>query len=153
MLRHCMERRLCTLICAMFFCIFNEIFILIKCTKHIVTVKINSQKNCAQNKALQKCDVDLFVYLVVERDKALLVALCCALGWSLMRSKSSRERYVTLHYQIYKKVSSTCAVFLTIYFCNGLLCAVFLTIYFCNGLFCAVFLTIYFDFDYIFLCI
>ena len=32
-----------------------------------------------------------------------------------------------------------CAVFLIIYFCNGLLCVVFLTIYFCNGLFCAQF--------------
>ena len=33
-----MERRLCTLICAMFFCIFNLIVILIKYTK------INTQK-------------------------------------------------------------------------------------------------------------
>ena len=41
----------------------------------MVTIKINSQKNCAQNKALQKCAVDFFVHLVVERDKALSAAL------------------------------------------------------------------------------
>ena len=94
-----------------------------------------------------------FVYLVVERDKALSAALWCALGWSLMHSKSSRERFVTLHYQIYKKVSSAvlqrfilCSFF-DYLFLQQFTSRSFLTIYFCNCLFCAVFLTIYFDFD------
>ena len=43
------------------------------------------------------------------------------------------------------------AVFLTIYFCYGLLCAVFLTIYFLQRFILRSFLTIYFDFDYTFL--
>ena len=33
------------------------------------------QKNCAQNKALQKCAADFSVYLVLERDEALSAAL------------------------------------------------------------------------------
>ena len=36
---------------------------------------MNSQKNCAQNKGLQKCAADFFVYLLVERDEALSAAL------------------------------------------------------------------------------
>ena len=36
--------------------------------------KINRQKNCPQNKALQKCAADIFVYLLVERGKALSAA-------------------------------------------------------------------------------
>ena len=39
------------------------------CAEYTVA-KVNSQKNCAQNKALQKCAADIFVYLLVERGKA-----------------------------------------------------------------------------------
>ena len=54
-----MERRLCTLICAMFFfCIFNEIFILIKHTKLYATEytvsKVNRQKIVKQKLFAQK---------------------------------------------------------------------------------------------------
>ena len=38
-------------------------------------MKKEEEKNGAQNKALQKCAADFFVYLVVERDKALSAAL------------------------------------------------------------------------------
>ena len=39
-----MERRLCTLICAMFFCTFKSIVILINCTKTNIQKK-NTSKN------------------------------------------------------------------------------------------------------------
>ena len=37
----------------------------------MIKVEINSQKNCAQNKALQKCESEIFAYFLVERDEAL----------------------------------------------------------------------------------
>ena len=68
-----------------------------KTARKINRCKNKSSKNCAQNKALQKCAADIFVYLLVERGKALSAALLCAIGCSLMRSMSSRERFATLH--------------------------------------------------------
>ena len=52
-----------------FFSLF--IFSLTKNCAEYIVAKINSQKNCALNKALQKCAADIFVYLLVERGKAL----------------------------------------------------------------------------------
>ena len=71
-----------------FACLIKQI-IFFKYTKYIVKIEINSQKivrkinryknkqskNCAQNKALQKCAADLFVHLLVECDAELLAAL------------------------------------------------------------------------------
>ena len=40
---------------------------IVRKTAHKITVaKINRQKNCAQNKALQKCAADIFLYLLAE---------------------------------------------------------------------------------------
>ena len=45
--------------------------------KNIAQIRVHKRRpiNCAQNKALQKCPADFFVYLLVERDKALSAAL------------------------------------------------------------------------------
>ena len=54
--------------------------------------EITSQKNCAQNKALQKCAADTFVYWLVERDETLSAAFSCALASSFMGSQLLLER-------------------------------------------------------------
>ena len=53
--RKCMGRRLCTLICAMFFFAYLiQLPFQLNTQKCMIKVEINRRKNCARNKPLQK---------------------------------------------------------------------------------------------------